>query len=341
MSNYRYGFRPVHVGLDFGEFATETAQKVSTQAKADQKQHAIDIGYGAGAQAAEGKQAKVPSNWYAVAEREAVDMSDPVNRSAFDQGFNAGYDAAAKGIGTVGPGGLTATQVLKDITIAESKKVEDVFGARQTMLDVHYKSFDQLVNDEKSKYNSMAGGLDFLAKWRSLMNDWTQANVSQLGEDMIAHYEQELEVIRQQREALIAADAALKGVKQFVSVPFPVPGVTPGAPKPAPKPVPGQAPVAGKIFGMSKGMALGVGLLVIGAVGVYFATREEYELGPDGKPRIGPDGKPIPKRKPGTAPQLGARNGNGGLPPTRMNPQAQALPMPPPVPMMPPPGRPY
>lgn len=280
-------------------------------------EQAYQRGWGRGEQAALNKQPRVITE--ATFSELGPDAGDAGQRSMFSNGFYGGYDKAAAGMGVVGPGGKTATSVLKDITTAEGKKAENPYGARQTELDLNYRAFNTLVEDEKSKYSDMAGGIAFLGDWRSLMNDWQTANASDLGDDMLSYYEQQLEAARQKREALIAADAVAKGFSSFTKLPEsivtlptpPVPGMTQQATnKPA---TPAVAPVAGKILGMPRNVAIGVAALaLVGAAsaGIYYATREEYELGPDGKPKLGPDGKPIPKKKPTmlpAKPPMGAR----------------------------------
>lgn len=282
-------------GLDLGDFTKDAASKASTLSAETQRENAYHYGQDAGEKAAMGKQPKVPSNYYGTVLKEGADMSVAANRAAFDQGFNEGYDKAAAGLG---PG---AAQVLKDITIAESKKVEDTYGARQTDLALRYNDFDNLINSDLSIYGNVDGGLQFLSEWKLAKAEFTARNGHQMSNEELSDSEAKLEQAKQRREQLVGGSTkfSLPGILDIFKGKGADPVKTQTTTTNVPA-KPGTAPAGAGIFGLSRNATIGLGLVALAAIGggIYYATRDEEHIGME----KGPDGVWRPKKRPAAFP---------------------------------------
>jgi hypothetical protein len=285
-------------GLDFGDFSKDAATKASTLSAEAQRENAYHYGQDAGEKAAMGKQAKVPSNYYGTVLKEGADMSVPANRAAFDQGFNDGYNKAAMGLGP------DATKVLKDITIAESKKVEDMYGARQTDLALRYNDFDNLINSDLSVYGSVDGGLQFLSEWKLAKAEFTARNGHQMSGEELSDSEAKLEQAKQRREELVGGGATKFSLPGILDI-FKGKGADPVKTQTTSTNVPAKpgapAPAGAGLFGLSRNATIGLGVVALAAIGggVYYATREDKEHIGMVK---GPDGVWRPKSRPAALP---------------------------------------
>ena len=253
-------------------------------------------GWEAGEQAALGKQARAPANWYGMAL--GADQNDASQRQLFDQQFYIAYDKVAASLGVVGPGGQTAVSVLKKVTADEQKKVADPYGARQRELQFRYDEFDTEINKSLSSYASVDGGLAFLSEWKIAKAEFAARNSRQMSEIELEDSDRKLNEMRGRNAGLIAVAAT----KPFSMAMLPWVSAKPPAPMQqaqtnAPQ-KPGVAPAAGAgLFGLSRNATIGLGVVSLAAIGggiYYAATRDEegMEKGPDGTWR--PKAKPLP-----------------------------------------------
>ena len=250
-------------------------------------------GWEAGQYAATNKAPRIPSNNYNAL---GPDVNEASQRQLFDQGFYNGYDTAAKGMGTVGPGGQTATSVLKKVTADEQKKIEDVFGQQQTMLAAHYDDLDRAINAELASYSKVDGGLQFIADWKLAKSEFSVRNLRQMSEQEINDSQAKLEDMKGRREGLIANATVKMAVPGILDTIYKPPAGQPTQPgtQPPPKPGGGAVPAGAGLFGLSRNATIGLALVATAAIGggIYFATRDEehegMEKGPDGVWRAKP-----------------------------------------------------
>lgn len=234
-------------------------------------------------------------------------QGDAGARNAFDQGFYQGYDAAAAGMGVVGPGGKTATTVLSDVTKKELGKADNPFGAQQTELALDYKAFDGLVSDDLA-LESAPSGPSFLERWHAVKAEFDARNLGPMSDVEIADSSIKLEGAKAEREAILGG---AEGYGTYATIPTPgtEPGISTwetlpsyempaGGPKPsAPLVKPGApaSPAAAGLFGLSRGATIALGVVSVGAIGagIWYATRDKHKnmvLGPDGIWRPKPKG---------------------------------------------------